>query len=73
MRTVGVTFALFALLCLVTKCSPRQLGATAAESAYTAELLRCIDESATREEAQGCRHAVNLAWGIAEVSRDGGK
>lgn len=41
--------------------------ATAAESAYTAALLRCVDTARTLAESRECRRKVNLDWAITEV------
>jgi hypothetical protein len=35
-----------------------------AESAYTAELLRCVDQSQTREQSRVCRAGVDRKWGV---------
>jgi hypothetical protein len=36
----------------------------AAEGAYTAELLRCVDQSQTREQSRVCRAGVDRKWGV---------
>lgn len=56
-----------ALLALIVGCSPAQLGATAAESSYTAELVRCVDDAKTLTESKACRQRVDAKWGITEV------
>lgn len=46
----------------------------AAEAAYGAALLRCVDEAATLAESKACRERVNAEWQISEtVAKDGGK
>lgn len=75
--TAGFAVGLFAIGCCTTHCSgckPAQLGATAAESAYTGELLRCVDNASTLAESRACRDDVNKRWGIVETaSKDGGR
>lgn len=70
-HAIGFALALFALGCVVGHCtgchSPEQAGATAAESSYTAELLRCVDDARTLAESRACRQQVNVRWGITEV------
>lgn len=44
----------------------------AAESAYLAEHLRCVDTYNTRAQIDACRAAVQVRWGITVTSRDGG-
>ena len=73
--TLGMILALYALGFIVghlTGCKPSQLGATAAESAYTGELLRCVDNANTLAESRACRADVDLRWGIVSVGKDGG-
>ncbi len=36
--------------------------AAAAESAYTAEMLRCVDEASTLHESRECRKRVRARW-----------
>jgi hypothetical protein len=67
-ESISVALALFGLM----HCAPTHLGATAAESAYTAELLRCVDDSETLSESRACRARVNEHWGISETVTDGG-
>lgn len=62
------TIPLVLILTLGCK-SPEQAPATAAESAYTAALLRCVDQAKTLEESRECRRKVDLAWGIDGGSR----
>ncbi len=70
MKTLLPTvLALFALGCIAghcAACSPSQAGATAAESAYTGDLLRCVDAAKTLEESRACRQRVNASWQITE-------
>lgn len=40
----------------------------AAEGAYTASLLDCVNKSSTLAESKACRAAIDVNWGI----RDGG-
>lgn len=36
----------------------------AAETAYGASLLRCVDQAATLAESKACRARVDAAWGV---------
>lgn len=68
---VRPVFFLLGVACLVLRVlvsckSPEQFGATAAESAYTGALLRCVDQAPTLQESRECRARVNLEWGIVE-------
>lgn len=53
-------------------CSGSALKSREADAVYAAEQLRCVDQSATREEANTCRVAVRERWGIHETVRDAG-
>jgi hypothetical protein len=46
--------------------------AAAAEAAYTADHLRCVDKAATLEESRECRASVDRKYGIVQTVRDGG-
>ena len=56
--------------CAITMCvgcgSPpvAEVTPAAAEGAYTAELLRCVDQSQTREQSRTCRAGVDRKWGV---------
>ncbi len=67
---IPTVLALFALGCIAGHCAacsgPSQAAATAAESAYTAELLRCVDTAKTLAESRSCRQSVDARWGITE-------
>lgn len=58
-------------------CAPVSLestAATAAESAYTADLLRCVDKSSTLAESKACREVVDAKWNITHTTtKDGGR
>jgi hypothetical protein len=43
-------------------CTPRT--PAQAEAAYTAELLRCVDQARTLAESRACRAEVNRRWGV---------
>jgi hypothetical protein len=53
-------------MCVGCAAAPPVAEATpaAAEGAYTAELLRCVDQSQTREQSQVCRAGVDRKWGV---------
>lgn len=71
-----VGFATFVAACIFAGCALSMcLGAcgsppvaevtpAAAEGAYTAELLRCVDQSQTREQSRTCRAGVDRKWGV---------
>lgn len=69
MRNVRIIPLLVALFILGWACGPVTHGdaATAAESAYTAALLRCVDQAKTLAESRTCRQRVNADWQITEV------
>lgn len=62
-RLDGVTVLAFvgAILLLCRCAAPAK---TAAESAYGASLLRCVDEAKTLAESKACRAAVDARWGV---------
>ena len=55
---------LFVVLCSEAACASGQK--TAAETAYTADLLMCVEEAGTRAEAEACRKRVQKQWGVAK-------
>jgi hypothetical protein len=67
----AVVVASCAIMYAFSACAPATSPA-ATEAAYTAELLRCVDKSATLAESKACRRNVNAKWGIVETVRDGG-
>jgi hypothetical protein len=79
--SLSVTLTLFAVAFAVSSgmeaCTPHRFddtAATAAESAYTADLLRCVDKAATLAESRACREVVDAKWGITHVrTKDGGR
>ena len=55
-------------------CTPPQTAQqAAAEGAYGAALLRCVDEATTLAESKACRARVDEAWGITQTGKDGGR
>ncbi len=38
-----------------------------AEAAYTAQLLKCVDDARTLAESKACRQRVDAQWGITEI------
>ncbi len=50
------------LLLLLAACAIAP--STAVESAYTAELLRCVDKSKTVQESHACRQTVDAAFAV---------
>jgi hypothetical protein len=51
-------------------CGPSQAAKDATATAYTAELLACVQDAGTRAEADACRQNVNTRYGV--VSLDAG-
>lgn len=49
-------------------CAPKT--PAEAEALYTAEQLRCVDQSETKAESESCREAVRSKWGR---KRDGSR
>lgn len=72
MKLTAHALFLFALAFVCARCKPSQLGASAAESAYTGQLLRCVDQATSLAESRACRQRVDKEWGITEVATDGG-
>lgn len=67
---VRETLAAAGLLATVVACNPPaqyQTAQVAAESAYTADLLRCVDQSATLAESKACRELVDARWGVTHT------
>jgi hypothetical protein len=49
------------------QCQPRHVE-TAAEIAYGAALMRCVDEAKTLAESKSCRARVDAEWGIVQFT-----
>lgn len=72
--TIPFALALFGLATVIANCktpSPTQ-AQIAAEGAYGAELLRCVDAAKTLAESKACRAVVDAKWGVVQTARDGG-
>ncbi|MCW5834507.1 MAG: hypothetical protein KIS78_19050 [Labilithrix sp.] len=52
--------------------TPATAQQAAAEGAYGAALLRCVDEAETLAESKACRARVDEQWGITQTATDGG-
>lgn len=68
MKTVAFLFCLFVVgagIGHVAGC--KSPGAAAAESAYTLDLLRCVDNATTLAESHACRGKVDAQWSITET------
>lgn len=48
---------------------PQTQAQVAAEGAYGAALLRCVDKATTLAESKTCRAKVNAEWGVTEVPK----
>lgn len=55
---------LLSLLVACSNCADAKPAPIAAESAYTAELLRCVDKATTLAESKSCRKNVDSAFGV---------
>ena len=68
---VGILVLCAALAMIVQYCAGCALFASpeAAEAAYTADHLRCVDKSTTLAESHACRDAVDRRWGITHTLR----
>ena len=75
-RIAAFIFGLFAMgVATGFGCSP-QMQADAADKAYLADHLRCVEQYPTRTEIDACRAEVRWRWGIRETvttKRDGGR
>lgn len=68
-RTIGMALALFGWGMLFTHCAeapkPKPTEAqAAAEGAYGAELLACVERAKTLAESKACRAVVDKRWGV---------
>lgn len=60
--------------CLAGCATPPATAArVAAEGAYGAALLDCVEKSSTLAESKACRARVDAAWGITQTGKDGGR
>jgi hypothetical protein len=67
MRVVAliVTFVVWMVSGLIGGCGPSQEAKeAAADSAYLAEHLRCVEQFDTRAEIDACREAVRIRWSV---------
>lgn len=74
-KVISAALCCFALACIVghcVGCLSKEAKEAAADSAYAAEHLRCVDKYDTKEQIDACRAAVRLRWGITETVRDAG-
>jgi hypothetical protein len=77
-RTIPFALTLFALgwtlhFCTDCKPSPTTSAQAAAEGAYGAALLKCVDDAKTLAESKACRARVDAEWGVVQYAKDGGK
>lgn len=56
----------------VRACSSNQQKAAAADSAYLAAQMKCIDDAQTATEADDCRDRVKAQWTV-DAGKDGAK
>lgn len=74
-RSVPVALALFAGVRMFLACShpiPQTAAQAAAEGAYGAALLKCVDDSRTLAESKACRARVDSEFGVVQTLRDAG-
>lgn len=76
----GLAFALFlygvgSAFGHATGCQPVPLthAQAAAEGAYGAALLKCVDDARTLAESKACRARVDSEWHVVQTARDGGR
>jgi hypothetical protein len=73
---MALVLCLFAFVMIFGHCigcgASREAKEAAAEAAYGAEHLRCVDKYDTREAIDACREDVRRRWGIATTSADAG-
>jgi hypothetical protein len=62
------TLGLCLILFLWDGCAGRG-SAVAVEQAYTADLLKCVNDSSTLEASKACRKSVDAKWGVSHGSR----
>jgi hypothetical protein len=69
-KTIQFALSLFGAGCLFLHCTtPQQPTAqqAAAEAAYGAALVLCVEQANTLAESKACRAEVNRKWGIVET------
>lgn len=63
-----IRYLIGAALCSACHSTPQPTAAqVAAEGAYTAELVACVEQAKTLAESKECRAEVNKRWGITET------
>ena len=70
-----MAFALFAFGMVITRCKPAETPEAkelAAEGAYAADHMKCIESFNNDPEINACRAKVRARWGIVETVRDAG-
>lgn len=61
------------LLVLIGCAQPPTAAQAAAEGAYGASLLKCVDDAKTLAESKACRARVDAEWGVVQTGKDGGR
>lgn len=69
---VAASIMLYATGALAAQACMPPATPEAAEAAYTAEQLACVQKSSTREESRVCRAEVDRKWGVADAGKDDG-
>lgn len=69
MKSVAIV-SLFIAACGPSKPTPAQV---AAEGAYGAALLKCVDDAKTLPESKACRARVDAQFGVVQSGKDGGQ
>ena len=65
--TGAVLLVLSGLACVASKCActpPQTAEQAAAEGAYGAALVDCVERASTLAESKACRARVDAAWGV---------
>mgnify|MGYP000951578727 CR=1 FL=1 len=73
-RSVPFALALFAGVRVFIACQqpPQTAAQAAAEGAYGAALLKCVDDSNTLAESKACRARVDAQFGVVQTFHDAG-
>ena len=72
-ETAAIVVTLAGCLVAIDACHGARPYDVAAEGAYGAALLRCVDEARSLAESKSCRARVDAEWGVVQTGRDGGR
>jgi hypothetical protein len=73
-HTFAMALFLFASGVAIGACSgkPPTAAQVAAEGAYGAALLQCVDQAKTLADSKACRAKVDAQYGVTQTGKDGG-